>query len=278
MSLPSGWQAATDSQGRTYYIDHTTRQTHWTLPDTSQPMQAVPSSFPQLFPVPSEQHVTAHNFLGAHSNHTAYGAPPAQTFSAPASNMFIPGASPLQALSLAQSMGSMSVSNGPALPACQPDDSIHQLQELVGNALKCTPANLKASPGAAILVIAGGTTIVRHCWGQENVAARRPITEHTIFDLASLSKQFTALAVVRLVGEGRVSLAAPLSTYVKDFAPTPKNKSTSSWSHVTVQHLLHHTSGYEIDTCAHIAHDPLGAQVCPIIRMRNGTTPKHSET
>jgi CubicO group peptidase (beta-lactamase class C family) len=152
-------------------------------------------------------------------------------------------------------MSSLSVSDGPPLPACHPDDAVHQLEEMVANALKVTPANLKASPGAAVLVIAGGTTIVRQCWGQENVDAGRHITEHTVFDLASLSKQFTALAVVRLVGEGRVALTAPLSAYVSDFAPTPKSKTTSSWSHVTVQHLLHHTSGlhaikiYELDPC-----------------------------
>ena len=140
-------------------------------------------------------------------------------------------------------MSSLSVCDGPALPACQPDDAVHQLEEVVANALKVRVSNLKASPGAAVLVISGGTTIVRQCWGQENVDAGRRITEHTVFDLASLSKQFTALAVVRLVGEGRVTLTAPLSAYVSDFAPTPKSKTTSSWSHVTVQHLLHHTSG-----------------------------------
>jgi CubicO group peptidase (beta-lactamase class C family) len=84
---------------------------------------------------------------------------------------------------------------------------------------------------------------VRQCWGQENVEAGRPVTEHTVFDLASLSKQFTALAVVRLVGEGRVSLTAPLSAYIADFASNPKSKAASSWPQVTVQHLMHHTSG-----------------------------------
>jgi hypothetical protein len=220
-SLPSGWQAATDCHGRTYYIDHSTQQTHWTLPGTSQPM---------------------HPGLGTFHTPTDYGAPPAPSASA-TPNIFIPGASPLQALSLAQCMSGMSVSDGPALPACQPDDAVNQMDEIVASAMKCTPANLTVSPGAAILVIAGGSTIVRHCWGQENVGAGKPITEQTVFDLASLSKQFTALAVVRLVGEGCLSLAAPLSAYVADFAPTPKSKATSSWAHVTVQHLLHHISG-----------------------------------
>jgi CubicO group peptidase (beta-lactamase class C family) len=164
----------------------------------------------------------------------------------------VPGATPLHILqqsqatqNLTSSMGSMSVTEGPKLPPCQPDDAVLQLQEVVARALKRTPFTLTSSPGAAILVISGGQTIVRHCWGLENIEAGRPVTEHTVFDLASLGKQFTALAVVRLVGEGRVSLSSPISAYIKDFAPTPKSKAAAAWSHVTVQHLLHHTSGQQ---------------------------------
>ncbi len=160
------------------------------------------------------------------------------------------GASPLHILqhahavqALTHSMGSMSAADGPALPPCQPDAAIPQLQDIVARALKRSPSSLNASPGAAVLVIAGGKTIVRHCWGQESVAAGRAVTEHTVFDIASLSKQFTALAVVRLVGDGRITLSSPLSAYITDFVATPKSKATSAWSHVTVQHLLHHTSG-----------------------------------
>ena len=201
---------------------------------------------------------------------------------------FVPGAPPLQVLqqaqaahALAHSMGGLSVADGPRLPPCQPDDAVPQLEDIVASALKRTPPNLKASPGAAILVIAGGKTIVRHCWGQENVEAGRPVTEHTVFDLASLSKQFTALAVVRLVGEGRVSLSSPLSTYLSDFAPTPKSKATSGWRQVTVQHLLHHTSGASAaahhmymhmhcsSTRTH-THHPIDMCTCRLARLHAG--------
>ena len=78
----------------------------------------------------------------------------------------------------------------------------------VARALNRSPPNLPSSPGAAILIIANGHTIVRHCWGCEHVGQGRAVTLHTVFDLASLGKQFTALAVVRLVGDGRLSMCA----------------------------------------------------------------------
>jgi CubicO group peptidase (beta-lactamase class C family) len=202
----------------------------------------------------------------------------------------VPGATPLHILqqsqatqNLTSSMGSMSVTEGPALPPCQPDDAVLQLQEVVARALKRTPFTLASSPGAAILVISGGQTIVRHCWGQENIEAGKPVTEHTVFDLASLSKQFTALAVVRLVGEGRVSLSSPISAYIKDFAPTPKSKAAAAWSHVTVQHLLHHTSGQQSSRtlhscCRFTSTDRLvHAQVCPTTPKKTGTMTTRSE-
>ena len=260
--LPHGWQAATDSQGRTYYIDHSTRQTHWTLPGTSTLLQTAPPHYaapPNCFAQPMT---------------TSYGVPPVHA-PVPVSGAFVAGAPPLQALpqsSLAHSMSSMSVSDGPTLPPCQPDNALREIEKMVAIALKRTPSNLNSSPGAAILVIAGGHTIVRHCWGQENVETGRPVTEHTVFDLASLSKQFTALAVVRLVGEGRVILTAPLSTYVADFAPIPKSKTTSAWSQINVQHLLHHTSGTRFwlthtytHQCTHDTHMHL--RVFPVVNL-----------
>ena len=59
----------------------------------------------------------------------------------------------------------------------------------------------------------------------------------TIFDLASVSKLFTSIAVVQLIEEGRVALESPVATYLPEFAANGKES-------VTVRQLLTHTSGF----------------------------------
>lgn len=64
-----------------------------------------------------------------------------------------------------------------------------------------------------------------------------PMRTDTVFDLASVSKLFTSIAVVQLVEEGRVSLDSPVAAYLPEFAANGK-------AGVTVQQLLTHTSGF----------------------------------
>ena len=64
-----------------------------------------------------------------------------------------------------------------------------------------------------------------------------PMREDTVFDLASVSKLFTSLAVVQLVEEGEVALDAPVATYLPEFAAGGKEA-------VTIRQLLTHTSGF----------------------------------
>jgi len=66
---------------------------------------------------------------------------------------------------------------------------------------------------------------------------RVPMREDTIFDLASVTKLFTSIAVVQLVEEGRVGLDEPVATYLPEFAAGGKEE-------VTVRQLLTHTSGF----------------------------------
>ena len=64
-----------------------------------------------------------------------------------------------------------------------------------------------------------------------------PMRTDTIFDLASVSKLFTSIAVVQLIEEGRVSLESPVAAYLPEFAVNGKGS-------VTVRQLLTHTSGF----------------------------------
>jgi CubicO group peptidase (beta-lactamase class C family) len=92
-------------------------------------------------------------------------------------------------------------------------------------------------PGAALLVIDHGEMVYRKCYGLADIDAQQPITADSSFYLASISKQFTAMAVMLLVEQGKLSFADQLLTYFPRFP---------SWgAEITLRHMLHHTSGLQ---------------------------------
>ena len=90
-------------------------------------------------------------------------------------------------------------------------------------------------PGCSAAVGVEGQVVWTGVRGVADLATGTPITTSTVFDIASVSKQFTATAILLLVGAGRLSLDDPLSDHVPglpDWATT-----------VTVEQLMHQTSG-----------------------------------
>jgi CubicO group peptidase (beta-lactamase class C family) len=92
----------------------------------------------------------------------------------------------------------------------------------------------KQIPGCAVLVRHEGQTV--HCagYGVANLEHGVKVTPKTVFQSGSLGKQFTAMAVMMVVEEGKLSLGDPVSKSLKVPA---------SWSKITIRHLLTHTSG-----------------------------------
>jgi len=91
-------------------------------------------------------------------------------------------------------------------------------------------------PGLALLVSRGGTIVRAEGFGMANVELQVPVKPETVFQSGSVGKQFTATAVMMLVGEGKVHLDDPLTRYFPD-AP-------AGWQQVTVRELLSHTGGF----------------------------------
>lgn len=90
-------------------------------------------------------------------------------------------------------------------------------------------------PGAALLVIDHDEIVYRNGYGLADLDMQRPITADTSFYLGSMSKAFTAMAIMLLADEGKLSCDDRLSAF---FPQLP------SWSaEISVRHLLHHTSG-----------------------------------
>ena len=91
------------------------------------------------------------------------------------------------------------------------------------------------TPGAALAVTKDGETIYTQGYGTANLEYDIPITPTTIFDIASVSKQFAAFAIATLAHEGKLSLDDNIRVHLPD---VPDFGNT-----ITIRHLLHHTSG-----------------------------------
>lgn len=115
--------------------------------------------------------------------------------------------------------------------------NIEQLQAKLDDAV----ARLNV-PGAALGVWHQGRE--QHvCSGVTSVENPLPIDEHTLFQVGSMGKTFTATAIMRLVEQGRIDLDAPVRTYLPDL----KLQDEDTAERVTVVQLLNHTAGWEGD-------------------------------
>jgi CubicO group peptidase (beta-lactamase class C family) len=90
-------------------------------------------------------------------------------------------------------------------------------------------------PGACVLVVLDGNTIVHAAYGQADLEERIATTPGTNFRLASVTKQFTAAAVLLLLEDGRLGL----DDCVREWLPSLPQSADA----ITLRHLLTHTSG-----------------------------------
>ena len=97
-----------------------------------------------------------------------------------------------------------------------------------------------AIPGVAVAVWSDGTATYA-CHGVTSLEDPRPVDEHTLYSLGSISKTFTATAMMRLVAQGKVDLDAPVRRYVPELV-LPSEQWTSE---MTVLNLLNHTAGLD---------------------------------
>ena len=90
-------------------------------------------------------------------------------------------------------------------------------------------------PGAALLVIDHDEIVYRKCYGLADLETQRPIMPDSSFYLASIAKPFTAMAIMLLAEQRKLSFEDRLPAYFPEFP---------SWgAEISLRHLLHHTSG-----------------------------------
>ncbi|MCO5209627.1 MAG: beta-lactamase family protein [Caldilinea sp.] len=91
------------------------------------------------------------------------------------------------------------------------------------------------SPGCALGIVHAGELVYARGYGMADLEHGVPITPATVFDIASISKQFTAWCVLALAEEGQLSLDDPIQRFCPEVPEYGQR--------ITLHHLLHHTSG-----------------------------------
>jgi CubicO group peptidase (beta-lactamase class C family) len=94
-----------------------------------------------------------------------------------------------------------------------------------------------ATPGLAVLVVKEGEVLHFSGFGVADIETGRPVDADTVFDLASVSKQMTALMAARQIEEGLYDSETPVSDFFPAFAAGDED------GVLTVGHLIHHTGG-----------------------------------
>ncbi len=92
-----------------------------------------------------------------------------------------------------------------------------------------------AGPGASVGIELKGRRVFEATRGLANLEWIAAVDHDTVFRIASLTKQFTAAAIVRLAEHGKLALDDPIARYLPGYGPAGET--------ITVRHLLNHTSG-----------------------------------
>ena len=128
------------------------------------------------------------------------------------------------------SVGSPAVAEG---PASLDDSRTQRIDDFLTSERQAS-----GIPGLALVIVANDQIVHTAAFGVAD-GAGRAVTADTPFVLASVSKAFTALAVMQLVEAGRIQLDAPVQRYVPWFRVADEEASTR----ITIAQLLHHSSG-----------------------------------
>jgi CubicO group peptidase (beta-lactamase class C family) len=92
-------------------------------------------------------------------------------------------------------------------------------------------------PGVALAVVREGEVLAMRSYGSVDLELDVPVSEDTVFEIGSVTKQFTAAAIMMLVEDGKVRLDDSIGKHLPQLP--------ASWRRITVRHLLTHSSGIQ---------------------------------
>jgi CubicO group peptidase (beta-lactamase class C family) len=92
-----------------------------------------------------------------------------------------------------------------------------------------------SEPGGVALVARHNQVLYNHAFGMANMELRVKMQPDMIFEIGSMTKQFTAVCILQLMEQGKLKLDDPINKYLTDCP--------AAWQPITIEHLLTHTSG-----------------------------------
>ena len=116
-------------------------------------------------------------------------------------------------------------------PSPLSDQTRSQVDQIARQVLESTGV-----PSASVAVIKDGALAYAHAYGNARLDPPTPATAEMRYKIGSISKQFTATAILMLAEQGKLSLDDPVSRFVPDLTRAKE---------VTIRQLLSHTSGYQ---------------------------------
>jgi CubicO group peptidase (beta-lactamase class C family) len=114
----------------------------------------------------------------------------------------------------------------------KPKDTAFLTQRIDSLLSQSLPAN---APGGAIAIVSGDRVLYQKAFGLMSMEYQLPNSNHTLFNIASVSKHFTAFSILLLEQQGKLTLDDDIRQYIPEL-PDYKHM-------VTISHLIHHTSG-----------------------------------
>lgn len=100
-------------------------------------------------------------------------------------------------------------------------------------------------PGAVLGVVIDGELVWVKAAGVREKTSNAPVTPDSVFRIASMTKSFTAMSILKLRDEGKLSLDEPVAKYIPELAKL--SYPTSDSPVLTIRHLLTHSEGFPED-------------------------------
>jgi CubicO group peptidase (beta-lactamase class C family) len=107
----------------------------------------------------------------------------------------------------------------------------------------------KRIPGVAFAIVDNGNVVLKKAYGSANLETETPLSVNSVFELASVTKQFTAAGIMLLVEDGKISL--------DDSIPKFFDNAPDTWKGITVRQLLTHTAGLQSGAVVNHQGSPL---------------------
>ncbi len=122
------------------------------------------------------------------------------------------------------------------------------------------------TPGLSMAITDRDKTMATFCTGEADISSHQPVSPKTLFQIGSVSKSFTCIAILQLVEKGIIDINEKITTYLPWF------RTRSGYDEITLHHLMTHTSGLMIgsDTI------PTAESEVWSLRFSDATSPKGS--